>query len=255
MTISIVVPMYNASFHIVKTIESAIAQTLPAKEIIVIDDCSSDDSMAVVEKWKEHYDGTVKVLLKHLETNVGPAGARNMGWELASGEYVAFLDADDIFVDKKFETVMPILSANSDIVLLGHKACVKNVVTEGTEKLEKISSIALIKRNLFATPSVIIKREIPERFDESMYFTEDHDLWLRVTQIYDKSYYLDSVLSVIDRPVRAKGGQSANLWGMRKGEIKMYYKFCKTNNLMIVFPIFFGYSLAKHIVKSFKGRN
>jgi len=112
----------------------------------------------------------------------------------------------------------------------------------------------LLLKNLFATPSVTVKCSISERFDESMRYTEDHDLWLRLTQKYDATYLLETVLTIIDRPVRSVGGQSANLWAMRKGEIKMYWKYCKKSIKMILFPLFLVFSLGKHLLKMIKGR-
>ena len=108
-------------------------------------------------------------------------------------------------------------------------------------------------KNFATTPSVIVKRKLEERFDKAMRYTEDHDLWLRITQKYGKTYFLDAILTVIDRPVRTEGGQSANLWAMRKGEIEMYRKYCKRNKSMLLFPIYTSYSLSKHILKMLKG--
>ena len=87
-TISVIIPAYNAEAFIRTAIESVLAQTLPAYEILVVDDGSTDQTPLIVEEY-----GAAIVLI-HLE-NGGPARARNYGTELAKGEYVAFLDADD----------------------------------------------------------------------------------------------------------------------------------------------------------------
>lgn len=253
MKFSIVIPTYNSQKSIENTLDSCVEQSCPPFEIIIVDDASHDSTTKVVKKWMQIYTAGVHIQLITLSKNSGPSKARNVGWDAATGEYIAFLDADDLFLPEKLEKIVTVLRDKTDIILLGHRARVQDAIVGATEKLEKVYLEDFLKRNLFTTPSVVINREILERFDETMRFTEDHDLWLRVTQKYDKSYYLDSILSAIGRPVRAKGGQSANLWAMRKGEIKMYYKFCKYSNLMIVFPVFLGYSLAKHILKSFKG--
>jgi len=250
MIFSIVIPMFNASEYIVKTLESCVEQSYLPKEIIVVDDRSSDNSVAVLQEWKENYEGTVEIVLKCLEVNSGPSKARNRGWDLASGEYVAFLDADDRFLDNKLEVIHRILEDNKEIVLLGHGYSLAEQEQNTRSNLKKISTKDLLLKNLTTTPSVIVKRNIEERFDENMRYTEDHDLWLRITQKYDETYFLDTVLTIIDRPVRAEGGQSSNLWAMRKGEILMYKKFCKTNGVMILFPLFAAYSLLKHLIKS-----
>ncbi len=252
MIFSVVIPMFNASEHIMKTLESCVGQTYLPKEIIVVDDRSSDNSVAVLQEWKENYEGTVEIVLKCLEVNSGPSKARNRGWDLARGEYVAFLDADDRFLDNKLEVIHRILEDNKEIVLLGHGYSLAEQEQNTRSNLKKISTKDLLLKNLTTTPSVIVKRDIEERFDESMRYTEDHDLWLRITQKYDRTYFLNNVLTIIDRPVRAEGGQSSNLWAMRKGEIEMYRKFCKRNGVMILFPLFVAYSLAKHGIKTIR---
>ncbi len=250
---SVIIPMFNASHTIVKTLDSCLEQTLLPKEIIIVDDCSSDDSIEKVEQWREAYGGDVKVMIASLSENSGPSKARNRGWDLANGEYIAFLDADDRFLPKKLEKVGDVFVQNSNIVLLGHGYSVDDESITESAALKKVSVKALLFKNLTTTPSVIVKREIKERFDESMRYTEDHDLWLRITQRYDETYFLETVLTIIGRPVRAKGGQSDNLWAMRKGEIKMYRKYCQDNSRIFLFPFFLLYSLAKHSVKMIKG--
>ncbi len=252
--ISVVIPMYNASEHIVKTLESCIHQNHLPKEIVVVDDCSHDDSFLKVREWKKNYRGTVNIVLERLVRNSGASVARNVGWERTTGNYIAFLDADDTFISTKIETVVRTLRKKRDIVLLANGYALHNESKVEENTLKKVSTHSLLKKNLFVTPSVTLRREIAERFDETMRYTEDHDLWLRVTQAYAQTYYLDKVLTVIDRPVRSEGGQSANLWAMRRGEIKMYRKYCKANKLMVLFPLFLGYSLMKHLLKTIKGR-
>jgi len=247
---SIVIPMFNASNTIVlTTLASCLKQTQLPKEIIIVDDRSTDDSYALVKKWKENYSGDVTVILEQLDINSGPSKVRNRGWDLASGEYVAFLDADDRFLPEKLENVATVLKENPEIVLLGHGFALEDENTDKNSTLTKVSTNKILFKNLTTTPSVIVRREINERFDEQMRYTEDHDLWLRITRKYNETYFLDSTLTVIGRAVRAEGGQSANLWAMRKGEMEMYRKYCKENGLMLLYPFFLFFSLGKHFLK------
>lgn len=251
---SIVIPLFNASVSIEKTLASCTSQTLSPKEIIIVDDGSTDNSYALVQQWKAQYSGGIEIILKKMEKNSGPSKARNQGWDLASAEFIAFLDADDSFIAEKLEKVRDVLAQHNDIVLLGHGYSVNDGAINESTVLQKMSTKALLFKNLTTTPSVIVKRDIPERFDESMRYTEDHDLWLRITKAYDRTYYLDAVLTMIGRPVRTAGGQSANLWAMRQGEIKMYYKYCKKNGLLLLLPAFTLFSLGKHGYKMLRER-
>lgn len=94
--ISIIVPVYNADKFLAKTVESVSKQTLKDIELICVDDGSTDDSLNVLNELKNSYS-FLKVI--HQE-NQGPSAARNNGLKNASGEFVGFLDADDIFVDE-----------------------------------------------------------------------------------------------------------------------------------------------------------
>ncbi|MEO6785538.1 MAG: glycosyltransferase family A protein, partial [Chthoniobacteraceae bacterium] len=90
MRFSVVIPTFNRSAWLVAAIESVLAQTEPAFEIIVADDGSTDDTLAVLRR----YEGRVKVLTQR---NAGPAAARNLGIGATTGDYVAFLDSDDLW--------------------------------------------------------------------------------------------------------------------------------------------------------------
>lgn len=97
---SVVTPMYNAARHIEETIQSALAQTHRDVEVLAVDDCSKDDTCEVVARIADR-DSRVK-LLRHT-TNGGPATARNTALAAARGRYIAFLDADDLWLPDKLE--------------------------------------------------------------------------------------------------------------------------------------------------------
>ncbi|MBC8377964.1 MAG: glycosyltransferase family 2 protein [Planctomycetes bacterium] len=109
MKISVVIPAYNAEKHIARAIESALAQTRPADEIIVVDDGSADTTAEVVRSFGD------KVVLIQQE-NAGASVARNAGLEAATGDWIAFLDADDEWVSNKLELQIAHLKRNPDLV-------------------------------------------------------------------------------------------------------------------------------------------
>ena len=251
--ISIVIPMFNASEFIGRTIGSCLSQTYLPKEIILVDDCSTDDSVKVVSKYIEEYEGSVKIILEVLANNSGPSKVRNRAWNLASERYVSFLDADDRFLPEKLEVMHSFLERENTVVLLGHEYGIDKIDESSESEYIELGVKDFLKKNYFTTSAVIVKREIEERFDETMRYTEDQDLFLRVTQKYNKTYYLNQELVLRDREMNEEGGLSGNRWAMRKGEMKMYYKYCKSNSIMILFPLFAAYSLSKHTLKMLKG--
>lgn len=93
--ISIIVPVYNAEETLSKSLESAIVQTIYPKEIICINDGSTDHSQEILEA----YAGKYKYISVITQENSGAGKARNKGLEIAKGQYVCFLDADDYYID------------------------------------------------------------------------------------------------------------------------------------------------------------
>ena len=251
---SIVIPLYNAEKTITAALESCIVQTLPPLEVIVVDDGSVDHSREIVKSWIEDYHGPVDIICRSLGTNRGPSAARNAGWEICRGEYLCFLDADDRFLQGKLEAIEALLSKTGELDLLAHAHRLEgDAPAEGSGVLKRIGYRDLLSRNRFATPSVTLRRSISERFDESMRYTEDHDLWLRIAMEHEKIYCFDEVLTMVGRRVNTPGGQSGRLWEMRRGEMKMYRKYCQAYGKMVQLPWWWAFSLAKHGWKLLRG--
>ena len=98
--VSVITPMYNSSKYIEETLQSVISQTHENWEIFIIDDCSSDNCVELVSRFKK-LDDRIKLIIN--EENQGAAIARNIGIRKANGRYIAFLDSDDIWVPTKLE--------------------------------------------------------------------------------------------------------------------------------------------------------
>lgn len=102
--VSVIIPVCNAENYLGVCLGSLLIQTLTNFEVIVVDDCSTDDSVAVAESYLETFGGRLKILT--LEKNTGSGAVpRNIGLEYASGEYVYFADADDLLIDTALETL------------------------------------------------------------------------------------------------------------------------------------------------------
>ncbi len=109
--ISVITPMYNAQKYILETIQSVLSQTYKNWEMIIVDNKSTDNSIEIVKSIK---DERIKVILLKYNSG-GPARPRNVGIENAKGKYIAFLDADDVWLSLKLEKQIKILEDNSDI--------------------------------------------------------------------------------------------------------------------------------------------
>ena len=108
--VSIITPCHNAADTIAETIESVLAQTYQNWEMIVVDDCSTDNSLQIVEEYCEK-DPRIKTI--RLDRNGGPAKARNAATEAAKGRYIAFLDGDDMWLPEKLQRQLDFMNAHN----------------------------------------------------------------------------------------------------------------------------------------------
>tara|TARA_B110000483_G_scaffold99364_1_gene121844 strand:+ start:10474 stop:11268 length:795 start_codon:yes stop_codon:yes gene_type:complete len=186
--VSVVIPVYNADAYIKKTIESVQLQTIKDIEILVIDDCSTDDSVNICLELAST-DLRIKVFKSAL--NFGcPGGPRNIGVANSSGKWVAFLDADDIWHRQKLEVQLAVLKASNlqfcSSLLKKFKVdsdySTTNEVTSSDFKI--VSYMSQMFNYQTPTSSVILERSLAqsEPFREEIEFKarEDIDCWLRI---------------------------------------------------------------------------
>ncbi len=197
--VSIIVPVYNTESYLTTCLESLVNQSLEEIEIILINDCSTDESLAILEKYKEKYP--MKIIIINLEENKGPGGARNAGINIAQGEYLGFVDSDDDVSQEMFEALYKIATRdNYDMVdcHFYHEAFDRNMKTTsesafGELNLEK-------RRELFVHSgyiwSKIIKRNIivnnNVKFRENVAY-EDID-FIRIATFYCKKIYASDMI-------------------------------------------------------------
>ena len=185
--VSVVIPVYNAEAFLEETLLSVINQTYPNIEIVAVDDGSKDGSIAILEKYKEH----VRIIK---QPNSGAATARNKGVQEARGEWIAFVDADDIWDLNKIEKQMKLSNdyqwSYTDTVFVGG-------VNDGhrdsdfTKKYLGDVFENIVCSNFVSTSTVLINRDVfmeAGGFDTSIYSVEDWDLWIRVAAKYPLGY-------------------------------------------------------------------
>ncbi len=244
---SVIIPVYNAGKTITRALDSVLCQSYPAHEIIVIDDASTDDTGSMIQ---DKYGDKVQLIQKVI--NSGGSVARNSGMDIATGDYIAFLDADDTWHRDKLMLVNTILEANSGIKLFYHPYTQEDISGKRLPEhitVYKLPFIKLLPANLIATSCAIIKNDPSFRFEPSMRYTEDYDLWLRIGYKH-KLYFIDIPLTRVFRPFTSKGGVSERKWKMRRGEMKAYRRLTKLNPLFIfLLPFLLLSSIGKHLVK------
>lgn len=184
MRVSVVIPTYNSGPLVAEAVASALAQTRPAHEVIVIDDGSTDDTA-------DRLAAFGRAVRYVRQKNGGVAAARNAGVRLASGEVIGFLDADDVWHPRKLGLQLAALSARPDLGMIGTgvydwPASSHPAVTAAGGKLTEVPLDRLVVRNWFVTSTVLARAEVVRaagEFDRTLRGPEDHDMWLRIARL------------------------------------------------------------------------
>jgi glycosyltransferase involved in cell wall biosynthesis len=180
-TISVVIPTFNSAGLVTDAIDSALAQSRPPTEVIVVDDGSTDDTA----KRLACYGPRIRYI--H-QPNGGVSAARNRGVAEAAAEYVAFLDADDVWHPRKLERQVAALAAQPGCVLLGtHTYDWPGTHPEATSgEVQPVFWERLAVRNELVTSSLLARRDTLSAvgpFDTRLQGPEDHDLWIRLAEV------------------------------------------------------------------------
>lgn len=184
MRISVVIPTYNSSPLVVEAVASVLAQTFPAYEVIVVDDGSTDDTAERMAGFSDR----VRYIRKE---NGGVSTARNRGMAEATGDGIAFLDADDVWHPKKLELQKGVLLERPDLGLIGTRLYDwpgghPVVQTVPNPEVDTIPLNALVVRNSLVTSTILARAEVLRaagQFDIELRGPEDHDFWIRVAKI------------------------------------------------------------------------
>lgn len=195
--ISIVIPLYNKESSILTTIQSVISQTYTDYELIVVNDGSTDNGTKIVENYP---DTRINLINKE---NGGVCSARNRGIQEAKGEYIALLDADDLWDVKYLEEQVKMMNDFPDAAMwsinyaetrngkivrrvpTGLPDGYRGYVEHYFEMPERVS-------DLFHPSSTVVRREVFDKvglFDERIKYAEDSDMWFRVNALYKTAFY------------------------------------------------------------------
>lgn len=224
--ISVIIPVYNSTNSIIETLDSVKNQTALNEilEIIVINDGSTDNSLELVEKYKEN-NPTLPIIIFDKE-NGGVSTARNTGLKVAKGKYIALLDSDDVWFPNKIERQLKVLQENEEIDFLGCNSDSKGLCILGRkiDKLYKANIKDLCIKCFPSTPSAIFKREIIEKiglFDENQKYGEDMNYFNKICVNFNYYHLPEHLLCIGNgKPTFGFSGLSSNLWGMHYGNLK-----------------------------------
>jgi teichuronic acid biosynthesis glycosyltransferase TuaG len=248
--VSIIVPVYRAAAYIADTIEMVFSQTYGRWELLLVDDCSGDGSVEAVEQALSAYDhrpsdailenvghieeylcgDAKKVFLICKNRNEGAAAARNTGMDLARGQYIAFLDADDIWVLDKLEKQLAFMKEKR----AGFSFSAYEFGDESARPTGRVVHVpetlpykrALSRTVIFTTTVVLDRNMVPDKVMRMPRVeSEDTATWWQILRAGYTAYGLDEVLAVYRRPARSLSSNKfkavKRIWNLYRRQEKL----------------------------------
>lgn len=206
--VSVIIPTFNREWALKEAIESVLGQDYRNKELIIVDDGSTDNTGDILNA----YENRITVVR---QKNAGVSAARNRGIRAATGPYIAFLDSDDCWLPGKLTSQMAFFNSHPDATICQtEEIWIRNGVRVNPKKRHKKPSGMIFEKSLalcLVSPSAVVMKkslfEMVGTFDESLPAAEDYDLWLRVSCRFPV-YLIDKHLVI------KYGGHTDQLSGM-----------------------------------------
>ncbi len=232
-TISVVMPTYNSSAFICRTLDCIYNQTVLPNELVITDDGSEDGTVKIIEDYVASKKNSAIAVKIFTQKNLGAGAARNNCIENASFEWIAFLDSDDIWDNTKIEKVIAAIKANPDVGIITHD---EYAVYEDDLSKKQYCNLhenynpnenlffQLYKGNLFSTSCMVVKRNVileAGKFDISLRSAQDYDLWIRCGK-YTNCIFLPEALETY---VTRKNNITANTYRRYLCELRIVNKY------------------------------
>ncbi|KHS85095.1 MULTISPECIES: glycosyltransferase family 2 protein [Pectobacterium] len=190
---SIIMPVYNGELTIKSSIDSILAQTYDDFELYIIDDCSHDSTPDIVSEYNDS-----RIFYIRNNHNLGVAKSRNIGVKAASGEYIAFLDSDDLWIEDKLEKQIYFFSKGFDVVCSNYSTFIsENELDFGIERKspEFISYRDMLKSNFIGNLTGAYNAEKLGKFYQEKIGHEDYVMWLEIMKKSQKAYCIQENLA------------------------------------------------------------
>lgn len=227
MDITVVIPTYNRYNFLKRAIASVLEQTYQPKEIIVVDDGSSDETFQIQTDFPQ---------IKYIyQQNRGVSSARNVGIENAKCEWIAFLDSDDVFLKEKLQRQVDFHKQNSEILIsytdeIWVRDSKEISIPRKFQKIGKDIFIENLSYCNIAPSSVLIHKRVFEKvgfFDISLEVCEDYDLWLRILSEYEVALIKEKLIT---KYAGHEDQLSFQHWGMDRFRVVALEKLLQTKN-------------------------
>ena len=205
-TVDVVIPIFNNEKYIAKCIDGVLAQTFTINKIIIVNDGSTDNSEKIIKEYAKKHKNIIYIK----QTNQGPSEARNNGFKITTANYVALLDADDIWYPNKIaeqieiykqgNEKLGIVHCNYEIIDANDNFCRNAYIIKAKKRGNIFDAILFENYGLAGSASaVLIKKEFIDKvglFDTKIYHGEDWDFYLKLANICEVDF-VDKTLVVI----------------------------------------------------------
>lgn len=246
--VSIIMPMYNSKEYIEDAIKSVECQTYQHYELIIIDDASTDGSSMIAEKFCYKNN---KIKLIKLKENVGAARARNIGIRKAEGEYLAFLDSDDIFLNNKIQSQIEYIKKTNCGFAYGQVRYIDNNKKRISNFIDIPNKInykeSLTNMRIIISTVMIDIKKIPKRYCYMPNVrNEDIATWWKILK---KGYFAYGQKEVLTLYRKSKNAKSTNFIKNAVGRWYIYRKLEQLNLLKC------SYYFIRYIILALKKRS
>lgn len=239
--ISVIIPAYNMEMYIEQAIRSVMNQTFQDWELFVMDDCSSDSTVSIAERLAAEDD---RIILVRNSQNMGVARTRNSAFDLCRGEYIAFLDSDDIWHPEKLEKQLEVIrQTDTDICYTSY-----SIIDAAGKKVKpdyivpKTTTFAsLLRENTIGCSTVLLSAAMVEKYRfEIDFYHEDYVLWVSILRNGGKAVGCREILTqwryIADSRSFDKRRAAQNRWRIYRKYLKLPLGTCVC--------AFFGYAIA-----------
>ncbi|MFH1776945.1 MAG: glycosyltransferase [Candidatus Omnitrophota bacterium] len=209
--VSVIIPTYNRANLLCRALKSVLNQTYQDFEVLIIDDCSTDDTTRIVKSVNDK-----RLAYIYLNEQSGAAHARNIGIKHSRGEFIAFQDSDDEWTAEKLQEQMDVIQHSSAVVGVVYSAFYRiegdktsYICFPEIKKKEGNIHSTILRKNFIDTTTVLVRKICFEKsglFDRSLPRLQDWELWIRVSQHYHFKYITEPLV----KAYCTAGGISAN---------------------------------------------
>lgn len=250
--VTVIIPCYRCTDTIDRTVASVANQTLKPAEVILIDDGSNDDTPNALKRLQREYgEDWIKVM--ELDDDYGVSVARNTAWEVASYDYVAFLDSDDAWHRDKIAIQYTWMKAHPEVMISGHPIVIKpktlNTETPPPELQAKlVSKHRLLFSNIFVMSSMMVRRDCPIRFHPAFRYSQDYLFHLKVILQGNQAALLNYPVVYRFNAPYGESGLTKKLSALETDELAVYRQVWESKQIhSVTYFMLYLWSLIRYI--------